>query len=154
MKCFAVLIAACLVVATRYVSANNVLIKSMSTSCQKQENASDQDVDDLSNGIAPNTPEGKCLAACMGKQFNLVNFYNIIFLENSPLFFQIKDGKIYTDGFMSVISMKFSDEKNQSKARKIAKACKEVTDAERCENAFKIWGCIDKQAKIQKLLLF
>lgn len=55
---------------------------------------------------------------------------------------------------MGIISMKFSDEKNQGKARKVAKACKEVTDDERCESAFKIWGCIDKQAKIQKLLLF
>lgn len=75
MRGFAVLTAACLIVATHYVSSNNVLIKSMSSSCQKQENASDQDVDDLSNGIAPKTPEGKCLGACMGKQFNLVNLY-------------------------------------------------------------------------------
>jgi hypothetical protein len=49
------------------------IIKSMATSCKTQENASDQDVDDLANGKAAESKEGKCLSACMGHQFGIVS---------------------------------------------------------------------------------
>lgn len=61
-------------VATLCVEAgdHSALIKSMSGDCKKQEKASDDDVENLSNLKVPTTPEGKCLTACMGKQFGIV----------------------------------------------------------------------------------
>ena len=48
-------------------------IKSIAGKCQKKENASDNDVENVSEGLAPETPEGKCLSACMGEQFGIVS---------------------------------------------------------------------------------
>jgi hypothetical protein len=48
------------------------LIKTMAATCKAKENASDADVEDLSNFKAPNTPEGKCLIACLAEQFGIV----------------------------------------------------------------------------------
>jgi PBP/GOBP family len=63
MKCFAVFTALTfLCVIVDFADANSGLIKMFAKTCKKSEGASDKDVDDLSSGTAPETPEGKCLA--------------------------------------------------------------------------------------------
>lgn len=47
-----------------------------------------------------------------------------------------------------------NNEKDNEKAEKVAEACLEVTDGERCQAAFKIWNCIEKEAEKQELKLF
>lgn len=45
----------------------------MASSYQNTEKASDEDVDSLANLKVPeSSPQGKCLAACMGQQFGIV----------------------------------------------------------------------------------
>jgi hypothetical protein len=117
--------------------AGNAMIKSFSKKCKTDEGASDDDVENLSNGIAPETKEGKCLAACMGKQYGLM-----------------KDDKINKSGFLSVVSMKLKEQAEKDKAGEVADACKDVTDDERCESAYKIWKCVEKEAKERDLALF
>lgn len=67
MKCIAVLAVLTLLCVVDYTSATNALLASFAKPCKKEENASDQDVTDLSNGIPPETPEGKCLTGKIRK---------------------------------------------------------------------------------------
>lgn len=118
------------------VSATASLIKSFSKSCQTKENASDDDVDNLANLIAPKTPEGKCLTACMGENHSV-----------------IKDNKLNKSGFMSVASMVTAPELMDI-AGEIADDCLETTDEERCEAAAKIWECIEAGQTAREVKLF
>lgn len=119
------------------VLATASLIKSFSKSCQTKENASDDDVDNLASGIAPKTPEGKCLTACMGADYSV-----------------IKDNKLNKSGFMSVVGMVISDPDLKSTAGEIADECLEATDEDRCEAAAKIWECIEKEMTARGVKLF
>lgn len=123
--------------ATDLASASSALIKTASQSCKRAENASDKDVDDLSNGIAPETPEGKCLAACMGKKYNI-----------------IKDNKLSKDGLMGALAMMTSDKEKKEKVGEVADKCLETADEDRCESAYKIWKCIEDGAKARDFELF
>jgi PBP/GOBP family len=53
-------------------SCSKELIKLLGKKCIKDENASEDDVDLLSEGKLPTTPEGKCFMACMAEQFGMV----------------------------------------------------------------------------------
>ncbi|KAG5681356.1 hypothetical protein PVAND_010800 [Polypedilum vanderplanki] len=106
------------------------IIKSMATSCKAQENASDQDVEELSNGKAPTTKEGKCLSACMGKQFGI-----------------IIDSKLSKEGFLSKAYFILTSDSDKKKADEVAEECKTVTHDDRCEAADLIWKCMVEGAK-------
>lgn len=62
--------------------ADKTLIKALAKPCQTKVNASDKDLDDLLSGVAPTTPEGKCLAACMAKQYGMVSDLRSINADN------------------------------------------------------------------------
>lgn len=70
----AVLSVAC---AVKSEDANAALLRSLAKPCQISENATDDDLENLISMQPPTTREGKCLAACMGKQFGLVRNFNI-----------------------------------------------------------------------------
>lgn len=53
-------------------SGSKELIKLLGKKCIKDENASEDDVDLLSEGKLPTTPEGKCFMACMAEKFEMV----------------------------------------------------------------------------------
>ena len=62
MKSFAVLVVLVVLGCVHQVVANGGLIKLFAGTCKTAEKASDKDVDDMSKGVVPETPEGKCLA--------------------------------------------------------------------------------------------
>lgn len=62
MKCIAILSALTFLCVFHYAGANSALIKTLAGTCKKTENASDNDVENIAKGKAPETPEGKCLA--------------------------------------------------------------------------------------------
>lgn len=72
MKCLAIVTVLCLVCAFEKASADKQMVKDAAKKCQGDTGASEQDVDDLSDKKLPSTQEGKCLTACVAKQFNIV----------------------------------------------------------------------------------
>lgn len=129
MKCFLLLSILWIVCCRDSALATNSMIASFAKTCQTQENASDKDVENLSNGIAPETAEGKCLAACLGKQYSV-----------------IQENKLSKTGFINVVGIVNNGDADKKKtAVVIADTCIDVTDEERCESAFKIWNCIEEQ---------
>lgn len=72
MKCLAVVTVLCLVCAFERASAGNQKIKETAEQCQVDTGASDKDLENISNGISPSTPEEKCLSACIAKKHNIV----------------------------------------------------------------------------------
>lgn len=137
MKCVIIIVVAFLLYTFDVTSASSDLIKKKSKTCQTSEKASDKDVDDFAAGTAPSTPEGKCLIACMGKQYSV-----------------IKDNKISKAGFVSVVSLMGTDAEKKKLAGEVADACIEITDADRCESAYKIWKCVEDEAEKLGFTLF
>lgn len=81
MKCFIILVA--LFITFNIACAGQAeMFKKLATKCKKQEKASDEDVEKASKGLAPDTKEGKCLAACMSEQFGFVSNNLILFYSN------------------------------------------------------------------------
>ena len=74
-------------------------------------------------------------SACMSKQFNV-----------------IVDNKLSKDAFLGQVALKIgSDEDKKEKAGKVADACLEKTDEDRCEAAYNIWKCVATEAEALKL---
>lgn len=66
----------------------------------------------------------------------------------------LEDNMLSKDGFMNKIAIKFaSDQDNQEKVGKVADACLAISDDDRCESAYKIWKCLEEEAKNQELVL-
>lgn len=68
MKTILIISALTFLCVVSYTSAGNPMIKAYARTCQKQENASEADVDKLADGIVPETPEGKCLSGKHGSK--------------------------------------------------------------------------------------
>lgn len=64
----------------------------------------------------------------------------------------MKDDKFSEPGFMSLAAMAAGDDKEKlEKAANIAKACKDVTDSDKCEQAVKLGKCMEEHAKKEGL---
>lgn len=74
MKCLAFVTILCLVCAFERTSADNQMemVDEAIKQCKEDTGASEQDLENLSNGISPSTPEGKCMSSCLAKKYNLV----------------------------------------------------------------------------------
>ena len=82
------------------------MFKGMAQECKESEKASDDEVNLLADGKYPETRTGKCLAACLQKQFGIV--------KDEP--------KLDFDGFMAVAKMGLEDDaKKIELAEQIAK---------------------------------
>lgn len=131
MKFFVLLASLCFACVTDKVFAGGQLVKTLAIPCQIETDASDQDIEDLSNGVVPETTEGKCMLACMARMFHVG-----------------KDNKLYIAGYIDVVTMKFGNNPEGLEiARKIAEACVDVTDEDPCEAAYKISICIKENAE-------
>lgn len=138
MKCFLFISILWIACCINDALATNSMIATFAKTCQTQEGASDKDVENLSNGIAPETKEGKCLAACLGKQYNV-----------------FEDNKLSKTGFVNVVGLVNNGDADKKKtAGDIADICIDVTDEERCESAFKIWKCIEDELAKLEIKLF
>lgn len=131
----------------------------MITDCAKQEGAPQSDLDLILSKQAPTTPQGICIGACVGEASGMVRQFqsgldewyvpknslqfHIIFVF-SP---KIKDNKINVEATVSVTKMAFDgDAEKMALAREFATACADVTDADRCQAAFKVFECMKKLA--------
>lgn len=70
MKLVAVL---CLWFLAHKTAAGDIWCKPLAKSCIESENPDDSDVDQMCEGHAPAIDKGKCLLACMGETFKIVN---------------------------------------------------------------------------------
>lgn len=61
MKIVVLTLALTLLSLISHTNAGNPLIMVFAKTCQKNESASEEDVENLSDGIVPETPAGKCL---------------------------------------------------------------------------------------------
>lgn len=132
MKFFAVFsfIVVLLVCAAGNAQAENDFLKAILKPCQEKEGASDKDVIALSNKSKPETPEGKCLIACLGEQFGFMN----------------KDNELSKDVFVGFVVAALGEEK-RDKVEEVADICLEVSDEERCESSFLIWQCVEEESR-------
>lgn len=48
------------------------MMRSISKDCKDKVNAKDSDIDTMLENKPPTTPEGKCVLACLFKQFSMV----------------------------------------------------------------------------------
>lgn len=134
MKTILVIVILCVIYAFDQTSSFADFFKA----CKLREGASNKDVEELSGGIAPKTPKGKCLAACMGETYSIT-----------------KGNKVYKAGLMAVVSMfAVNDLAKQNKIGEVADACADATHTERCEAAFTIWSCFEVEARKRNLTMF
>lgn len=82
------------------------MFKGMAQECKESQGASDDEVNLMAEGKYPETRPGKCLAACLQKQFGVVK----------------DEKKLDFDGFMAVAKMGLEDDKDKIKlAEEIAR---------------------------------
>ncbi|XP_065158497.1 general odorant-binding protein 19d-like [Atheta coriaria] len=101
--------------------------------CAKQENASQQDIDELMTRKNPSRKEGKCLIACFNEEFGV----------------QGKDGKMSKDGVMAALApYKAEDEGLYNKLVKLlTEDCMpQVKSSDRCEAAAELDACYHQNA--------
>lgn len=104
---------------------SNDMIKAQSLVCKMFSKASKEDADNLSKLIIPETPEGKCMAACVGEVYKF-----------------LVANKLNKEGLISFAEMKGAD---KGIAAEVADACAKITHDERCESAYLIWKCIAEE---------
>ncbi|CAO1399709.1 unnamed protein product [Diamesa hyperborea] len=108
------------------------MFKGMAQECKDSQGATDQEVNDMAEGKYPETRTGKCLAACLQKQFGVVK----------------DEKKLDFDGFMAVAKMGLEEDPDKMKlAEEIARECETITDPDECELAMKIGKCLEAGAK-------
>nr|AWC08426.1 odorant-binding protein 15 [Bradysia odoriphaga] len=102
--------------------------------CQKETNASENDVDEMLDGAEPTTQTSKCLHSCLVKKLGVMNADNKLEPENLT--------KMVIDD-----TIKSSDGKTiKSLIKPISDACKSVTDPDECEAGVKIVDCLNAEA--------
>lgn len=126
MKFYVIFSILCFACATDKAFADKELVKLLSVQCQDEEGATDQDVEELSNGVVPETIEGKCMTACMGEMYNVT-----------------KDKKLVTESVLNIAALKTARKPEMMEViRKVVEICEDETDENRCEAAYNIFTCI------------
>lgn len=64
----------CFLFVAHKAAAGYIWCKPLAKSCIESEQPDDFDVDQMCDGHAPTSDKGKCLVACMGETFKIVNF--------------------------------------------------------------------------------
>ena len=82
------------------------MFKGMAQECKDSQGATDEEVNAMAEGNYPETKSGKCLAACLQKQFGIVK----------------DEKKLDFDGFMAIAKMGLEDDADKIKlAEEIAR---------------------------------
>jgi len=141
-KIFRVLLLAaigCGVVSGMTLDETKKMMLGVATECVSTEGAADADLSRLVSKQPPNTPEGKCLFACIVEDMEIVS-----------------GGKLNKEGFMDYCSSIFGgDAAKMKSAEELVKECGGISDSDRCELGIKVGGCLKMSAAKKKLdLLF
>lgn len=121
--------------------AGEAAVKVLLKKCQEEEGATEKDMKRMKEGSLPNTPEGKCLAACFSKEINLIEEDGSLSQETFKIIF---DSVLENEGF-----------EVKSAVKRISATCKGPFDEEdTCENAYLMWKCFaDEKEEIESLYL-
>lgn len=99
--------------------------KEIIATCKAKEGSSDADEAEALVHKMPSTTGGKCIHACIGESLGY-----------------LKDGKLSDAGLTDIINKYYDgNEKVMSTTKKMAAECADITDADRCEMAYKIMVC-------------
>lgn len=137
------------------------LLKQKLDKCKSIENLSDVDVSRFLNGDTPETLKGKCLISCLQEAVGLVRIHyfsgkyrqklkKIFILLNQCHFHncQIQDGQVQPAAGFELGKMLFGDNENVVSAiKKVQDECASISDADRCEMAFKRMSCAKETVK-------
>lgn len=74
MSSLSILVISVLIFNVHCLKVSKTIAKVLAQPCVNQEGASLDDVDDFLEGILPTSREQKCLAACLGREYLIVNF--------------------------------------------------------------------------------
>ncbi|XP_055304108.1 general odorant-binding protein 28a-like [Sitodiplosis mosellana] len=134
MKSFIVLVVVCCAIGlseSLSKEQRKEMFYKVANECATKEGGSSADVDEIAAHKPASTKGGKCVRACIFEAVGIM-----------------KNNQVDVESTANVAAMAFDgDAAKVSAARDLATACASVTDADRCEAAFKIMACGRDSAK-------